>query len=53
MHVFPLLAKRMDVSSLQNDHEDMDRLIADIGACCASRSAELGGQLQKLADLVR
>ncbi len=34
--VFPLLATRMDVSKLQQDHAEMDAIIESIEQACAS-----------------
>lgn len=33
-HVFPFLARKMDVLSLQHDHEEMERIIDSIKASC-------------------
>lgn len=51
--MFPLLATTMNVSKLQQDHEEMDVIIHDIEQAC--RSAEggiLSSSLERLRALV-
>mmetsp|Transcript_11931 Transcript_11931/g.35730 ORF Transcript_11931/g.35730 Transcript_11931/m.35730 type:complete len:159 (+) Transcript_11931:264-740(+) len=51
-HVFPFLAKKMDVSSLQHDHEEMERLIDSIKVSCKAGGEGLEGNLRALQAMM-